>query len=104
MNGHVFAGLTKLKLVLLQGNICISENFFDKEKIATLAQVVDAKCGLNHDCGKVAFGGGLIFNGLKTSRGLWPFLVALHHILANQVFCGASLISTKHVHTGDSRI
>lgn len=48
MNGQVFAGLNNLQDVLLTGNECINEKFqkyVDEEKLATLIEVVNVKCG-----------------------------------------------------------
>lgn len=44
MNGRLFARLNRLKQVWLDGNVCIEEKFESETRIATMAQVVDAKC------------------------------------------------------------
>jgi hypothetical protein len=116
--------LNFLSDVQLNDNICINEEFEGQVKIATMVKVVDSKCAfdetpvtdtnsslsihrlssmdhLNQDCGKVEFTSGLIVNGTQTSRGQWPFLVALHHLENEIFFCGGSLISTRHVLTGE---
>lgn len=51
-------------------------------------------------CGKTEFSKGLIYGGAETVRGEFPFLCALYHIEFNKLFCGATLISSKHVITG----
>jgi hypothetical protein len=55
----------------------------------------------NPSCGQVNDITPRIFDGTETSRGQWPFLVALYHLENEKFFCGASLISTQHVLTGD---
>lgn len=45
MNGRLFDGLNNLAEVSLNGNECISQNFLEQVQIATLARVVNEKCG-----------------------------------------------------------
>lgn len=45
MNGAVFEGLNKLKLVYLQKNQCIDEFFFPASRHAPMVQAVSDKCG-----------------------------------------------------------
>lgn len=107
MNGRAFAGLNELKFVLLLGNDCIDKDFHHQE-IATVAQAVEAKCAfietpaVVRSCGKVKFASGMVIGGSKIRRGQWPFLVALHHLEDKTFFCGGSLISTRHVLTGEN--
>jgi hypothetical protein len=112
-----------LKDVTLTENACISENFKKtstehQTRVANLLKVVNSKCAFNEvlsrfrsmsestptdyqECGKSEFTSGLVVTGKRTSRGEWPFLVALYFVEPENFFCGASLISTQHVLTGD---
>lgn len=45
MNGAVFEGLNKLKIVYLQKNQCIDEFFFPASRHAPMLQAVNDKCG-----------------------------------------------------------
>lgn len=45
MNGRVFEGLSNLKKVFLNDLECMSENFEDPMKIATISRIVTEKCG-----------------------------------------------------------
>jgi regulator of replication initiation timing len=47
LNGRAFLGLRKLKVVRLDGNTCINEDFNGETKIATLQQVVTTKCAFD---------------------------------------------------------
>lgn len=51
-------------------------------------------------CGTASVHGGLGIHGSSTRRGQFPFLCALYSLEENQVFCGGTLITTKHVLTG----
>lgn len=51
-------------------------------------------------CGETSFSPGLILGGNRTERGEFPFLCLLYNIEENLIFCGGTLISTKHVLTG----
>lgn len=44
---------------------------------------------------------GQIVGGTKTTKGDWPWLVALTHGENDDFFCGGSLISAKHVLSGE---
>lgn len=46
------------------------------------------------------FGHGLVIRGNGTRRGEFPFLCALYDIEEDEIFCGGTLITTKHVLTG----
>lgn len=52
-------------------------------------------------CGKRSVFDGNIFGGDHTEVNAWPWLVALRH---NDVFfCAGSLVSTKHVVSGNKK-
>lgn len=53
------------------------------------------------ECGKVNFIEQRILGGIETSRGQWPFLAALYHADKSNFFCGSTVISAKHVLTGE---
>lgn len=55
----------------------------------------------NYDqCGETIRSTALVFRGNKTERGEFPFLCALYNIESNSIFCGGSIITSKHVLTG----
>lgn len=51
-------------------------------------------------CGEVSYAQGSVIGGTKTTRGQWPFLVALYHLEHEIFFCGGNLFTSKHVLTG----
>lgn len=53
------------------------------------------------ECGTTEFIDPKIASGTATSKGAWPFLAALYYIEQSEFFCGATLISTKNVLTGE---
>jgi secreted trypsin-like serine protease len=53
------------------------------------------------ECGTVKEIENRILGGIQSKRGRWPFLAALYYTEGSKFFCGSSLISTKHVLTGD---
>lgn len=58
-------------------------------------------------CGSAAGSAGLIIGGDYLPRGRFPWMVALMYLRENGISsfsCGASLISTKHVLTGENII
>lgn len=56
----------------------------------------DLECGF----GRSEFVG-YIVGGEPSTRGAWPWLVALIHTENDQFFCSGSLISAKHVLSGE---
>lgn len=63
-------------------------------------------CSCNSEdnvCGRSDQSAGLIIGGSPVSRGKWPWIVALFKTTANEskFFCGGTLISNKHVVTGE---
>jgi secreted trypsin-like serine protease len=61
--------------------------------IVTLSQSAD------HDCGLPKAGSGRVFGDHRVNRGQWPFIAALFYTKSNQYFCGATVISKRHVIT-----
>lgn len=57
---------------------------------------------VRNDCGLADQTSGLIIGGANTSQGKWPWLVALVRKSDEKFFCGATLISSKHILTGDN--
>lgn len=51
------------------------------------------------NCGSSVVGSGLIVGGSTIKRGQWPFRAALFHARTSNFFCGATIISYKHVIT-----
>lgn len=56
----------------------------------------------SQNCGQFTFNAGLIVNGDATTRGEFPFLVALLMLREQSFFCAANLISQRHAVTGRS--
>lgn len=56
---------------------------------------VDAKA----NCGIGGGLTGLVVNGTKSTKGQWPWLVALFDIQSNEFFCGGSLINDQMIIT-----
>lgn len=51
-------------------------------------------------CGQLTYNSGLIINGDDTTRGEFPFLIALWELPKDRFFCAANLISKRHALTG----
>jgi secreted trypsin-like serine protease len=56
------------------------------------------------ECGNVKYTSELIYGGEYAKRGQWPWLCAVHDTVSDEFFCGSTLISKKHVLTGESSI
>jgi secreted trypsin-like serine protease len=52
-------------------------------------------------CGSKIGASGLVFGGEKVQSNEWPWLVALIKWPKNALFCGGSLVSSKHVISGE---
>lgn len=108
MNGQLFEGLVKLRKVFISNNFCIDEDFPSSLEIASLPQVASEKCGFEEtfnnscECGKTIKTEGRIMNGRYSNRGQWPFMAALFYRRNDIFFCGGSLISARHVLTGET--
>lgn len=50
--------------------------------------------------GKSSFSAFAVGGG-DSKKGNWPWIVALIHIESKQFFCGGSLVSAKHVLSGE---
>lgn len=53
------------------------------------------------ECGNVKYTSELIYGGDYAKRGQWPWLCAIHDATSDEFFCGSTLISKKHVLTGE---
>lgn len=53
------------------------------------------------ECGNVKYSSGLIFGGTYAKQGQWPWLCTLHDTTSDEFFCGSTLISSRHVLTGE---
>lgn len=53
------------------------------------------------NCGKKPVSVGLVFGGVYSRRHSWPWIVNFQRVIDNQVFCGGSLVSVKHVVSGE---
>lgn len=56
------------------------------------------------ECGRVKFGFGLVRGGSVAERSEWPFIAALYEARPTKYICGGTLISNKHVLTGDDEL
>ena len=58
---------------------------------------------VKNECGKKNAAKGLVYGGEQTKPNTWPWLVAFsHRVKRKQIFfCGGSLVSTKHVVSGN---
>lgn len=107
MNENCFAPLLNIKYVELKNNFCIDESFggsYSKSlPFSELPKLMSKNCQFSYDseCGKARTIHGLVVGGVLVERGEWPFLVSLQHIESKSHFCGGSLITEKHVVTGD---
>lgn len=52
-------------------------------------------------CGQRKGGGGNIIDGIKAKKNEWPWLVAFVKVPEGKFFCGGSLISDKHILSGE---
>lgn len=52
-------------------------------------------------CGTRIGDSGMMFGGVQTQKNEWPWLVAFFFQPDNIFFCGGSLISIKHVLSGE---
>lgn len=52
-------------------------------------------------CGEVQVGFGYIVGGNYSEKGQWPWLASLHYRKNNAYFCGSSIISKKHLLSGE---
>lgn len=56
---------------------------------------------VTYDCGTIKFPAGLTVERNQTHAGFWPFAVGIVEIEDNRLFCAGTLISRKHVLTGE---
>lgn len=64
-----------------------------------LAFAITASSGDLISCGVNDRPSGLMFGGINSTRGNWPWLVALFLVDQNEFFCGSTLISRRHLLT-----
>lgn len=64
-----------------------------------LAFAVTASSGDLMSCGLNDRPSGLVFGGTNSTRGNWPWLVALFLVDENKFLCGSTLISRRHLLT-----
>jgi hypothetical protein len=57
----------------------------------------------SQSCGSRSETAGLVVGGKEVKRGDWPWLVAFVHTQENLFFCGGSLISDRHVLSGERK-
>lgn len=71
-------------------------NFVSFTVILTLVVIVIAQ-----ECGNVKYSSELIFGGKYAKRGQWPWLATLHDLESDEFFCGSTIISNRHLVTGE---
>lgn len=54
-------------------------------------------------CGRRFEGHGLAYGGAKSQQNAWPWLVAFENLQKNKFVCSGSLISNKHVLSGEKK-
>lgn len=62
---------------------------------------LDSVKTIENECGTINIPKGLSIDENQTLKGFWPFAVAIYEIKEHRLFCGGTLISKKHVLTGD---
>lgn len=55
----------------------------------------------SQECGTVKFSSGLIYGGNYTKKDQYPWLCSLHDTESDEFFCGATLVSARHILTGE---
>lgn len=58
----------------------------------------------SQECGIVKYTSELIYGGQYAKKGAWPWLVAMHDATTEEFFCGSTLVSDKHILTGENII
>lgn len=111
MSGRVFIDLKRLEYVGLERTGCVDKWFGDFNgggPIESLVHEVEKGCGpsskLNDGCPKTFSARGLVMGGIKAKAGEWPFMAALQYrepLGGKKFFCGGSLVTSKHVLTGE---
>lgn len=76
-------------------------NFFSYKTVFLIILWISVIDSSQNDCGLSDQASGLIIDGKNVSKGKWPWLVALLRRENEKFFCGASLISSYHVFTGN---
>lgn len=54
------------------------------------------------ECGTVNLQRSTILGGSQTLKGEWPFIAALYRNNKSEFFCGGTVISNRHVLTGNN--
>lgn len=128
LSGQLVEKLTNLETIDLAGNRCIDEVFGNSTSTSIVSKIIDENCGYRNQtaikklfdmsCGislsyreyllknkrsydvPECHGGG--YGASTYDDKKWPFLVALLiDTEPKQFFCGASLITSKHILTGN---
>lgn len=63
-------------------------------------QLVNWKVMAN-ECGIISIPRGLTIEENQTKKGVWPFAAALYEKKESRLLCGGTLISTRHILTGN---
>lgn len=70
----------------------------------SLVALCQIHCVHGIECGRVNVVYDLIRDGNQTVKGAWPFVVALYRVSDSKSLCGGTLISNKHVLTGNNEV
>lgn len=77
----------------------------EPRNVLFLALVIGYVAFINaQDCGNVKYSSELIYGGNYTKRDQYPWLCSLHDVDSDEFFCGATLISARHILTGNCLI
>lgn len=76
-----------------------SEMMFFLKLILILAFVISSCSSDSNSCGLADRATGLVIGGTESTRGQWPWLVALFQAASNKYFCGSTLLSNRHLLT-----
>lgn len=95
--------MTAEKCPMLQNNKCIHETHL--LRFGLLICVCIATFDIYQvdaiECGTVNLFRELILGGKEVLKGEWPFIAALYYARQFKYFCGGTIISNKHVLTGN---
>lgn len=82
--------------------VCLFNGRHTSQNILHLTQVVElSETTMAKRCGTVDVTINLIQGGNEVAKGQWPFIVALYQVKHFNYICAGSLISKKHVLTGN---
>lgn len=81
--------------------MAILSNYNSVAFFATAFLIIQANGTNGIKCGGVKFAEGLVRGGTRAQRTEWPFIAALYQKNPTKFFCGGTIISHRHVLTGN---